>query len=169
MKKNITYVAVDTLLAVVTKAGLAYTTQSGFHKVEAAKGNRLYVAATKRCGRVDLSGFLIDPNDGLTQTPHCGPFGAVKQQLLMEGGTEAEVVARFERVVAALLLQPAVVKVVKPPKAKAPKAIMATTAGTVPATPAPLSDPSSRLELIKRVAAEKGMAISSKTLLSDGQ
>ena len=99
MKKDITYVNTASLLAILNAEGLTYTTQSGFHKVEPVKGRRLYIAATKRCGRIDLSGFEVDSSHA--QEPHCGVFGAVKQQMIMTG-TEEEVGSRFVEILRTL-------------------------------------------------------------------
>jgi hypothetical protein len=96
MKTNITYVDASKFeticLAAAEKHGLAITAQKGFVKVGGPKGRAVYVASTKRVGRVDLSGFEME-GEGYV-SPHCGPFGNVKQQLDMSLGEEA-ILANF--------------------------------------------------------------------------
>lgn len=91
MKTNITYVDAakfETLcLAAAEKHGYDVTAQKGFVKVAGPKGRCLYVASTKRVGRVDISGFEMEGAGYVS--PHCGPFGNVKQQLDMSLGEEA--------------------------------------------------------------------------------
>lgn len=77
MKTNVTYVDAAKFEALIKEAGMEMREQAGFVKVLGPKGRNLYVAATKRVGRVDISGFEVEW--GIT--PHCGPFGNVKQQL----------------------------------------------------------------------------------------
>jgi hypothetical protein len=151
-KKNVTYVPRASFETILTIAGLTFLEQSGFLKVEAAKGRKIYVAATKMVGRVDISGFEVSSSIG--QRPHCGEFGKVKQQLRMEGTVE-EVTARFTELVTILLAQPAVEAVVKAPKVKAEKK------AAVEVKPSTVLD---RLALIKQIAAEKGLSVSSKTM-----
>jgi hypothetical protein len=161
MKTNATYLPREKYEAIMTKLGISWTEQSGFLKAEPVKGRRLYVAATKKVGRVDLSGFEFAHG---TKRPDQGPFGRVLQQLDVTG-TEEEVLARFEAIAAHLLTLQPEEKAPKAPKAKAPKAVSATTEGEVPA-PAVDSPEAirSRMELIKRVAAEKGVPVSARTL-----
>lgn len=113
----------------LTDAGIAFTVQSGFIKVEPVKGRRLYVAATKTVRRVDLSGFELELEHGMTMPPVQGVFGNVKQQMKIEG-TADEQLERFGWILTHLLsLDPRV----SPPRA--PK-----TAASSPApspTPAP--------------------------------
>lgn len=91
MKTNVTYVDAakfETLvLAAAEKHGYAVTTQKGFVKVAGPKGRVLYVASTKRVGRVDISGFEMEGAGYVS--PHCGPFGNVKQQLDFSLGEDA--------------------------------------------------------------------------------
>jgi enamine deaminase RidA (YjgF/YER057c/UK114 family) len=55
--------------------------QAGFVQVEAKKGRRVYVAKTKRVGRVDLSGFSVTDAEFGTMAHSAGKFGAVEQEL----------------------------------------------------------------------------------------
>jgi len=163
-KPNVTYVARTQFEDILTDMGLPTKIQSGFIRVDGARGNRLYVAATKKVGRIDISGFEVDH---LGQTPHCGIFGNVKQQMRMSG-TEEEVLARFTSLVKALLSQPAKVKAEKPPKAKKVKGAKKVW-GAKPLTEEVSKEfaklvgdaKEERIALIKRVAAEKGVAVSS--------
>lgn len=140
--------------AAVRAAGLSFTEQSGFLKVT-APGGRLYIAATKTVRRVDISGFEVSPTLG--KVPHCGVFGAVKQQLVL-GETGAEALANLNAVLAILVALPAPAP--KAPKAKAPKAPKAAKATKEPAEPESDNARAARIALIKRVAAEKKAAIS---------
>lgn len=156
-------------LAVLADLGLSHTEQSGFIRVEGAKGRRLYIAATKTVRRVDLSGFEMDLKEEITKVPHCGVFGNVKQQMVVGTGPEGDL-ERVREVLAHMATLPAIEKA--PAKPKAPKAKAAKTEGAVPAAPAVDSPEAikARMELIKKVAAEKGVGVSSKTLaLADSQ
>lgn len=153
----------DQAIALLTEKGLEYTEQSGFLKV-IAPGGRLYIAATKTVRRVDLSGFEVGLGT-LTKVPHCGVFGQVKQQLKL-GTSDSEALANLTAVIDHLMALPA-----PAPKVKAPKAPKAAKDekkgwGAVPAAPAPETDDAkaARIALIKKVAQEKGMAVSSKSI-----
>jgi len=150
---------------ILNEKGVPYTEQSGFLRVEGAKGNRLYVASTKTVRRIDISGFETDRD--LAKSPHTGPFGNVKQQMRLDGD-EGEVLFRFAELVDRLLAQPA-----KQPAEKAPKAPKEKKAkgerkgwGATPKAPPPDDEAqkAARIALIKKVAAEKGMAISPKSI-----
>lgn len=164
MKTDILYVEGSKFLAILTDLGVPHTVQSGFIRVEGAKGRRLYVAATKRVGRVDISGFEVDFG---AKVPHCGVFGNVRQQLDLspELGEEG-ILTNFRALVTHLLTLAPVEKVKVAPKPKAPKAKKAKAEGTVPAAPAPETTEAkaARMELIKKVAAEKGMKVSPKAM-----
>jgi hypothetical protein len=119
MKTNVTYVDAskfETLcLAAAEKHGYAITAQKGFVKVAGPKGRSLYVASTKRVGRVDISGFEMEGAGYVS--PHCGPFGNVKQQLDMSLGEEA-ILTNFQT----LLDHMATLAPVAKPERKAPAA-----------------------------------------------
>lgn len=106
--------------------GLPFIEQSGFIKV-ALPGARVYIAATKTIRRVDLSGFT---HPTLGKTPHCGEFGAVKQQLIL-GTSAQEALANLEEVLRYAAALPAPAPKVKAPKAKKVQA---------PAAPAPAEE-----------------------------
>lgn len=119
MKTNVTYIDAAKFETIILASGLTCTAQKGFIKVAGERGRAVYVASTKRVGRVDISGFEV--SYGIT--PHCGPFGNVKQQLDF-GQTEDEVLSAFTQLLEDLKLQPAVEKVVRKPatpKADEPK------------------------------------------------
>ena len=150
--------------ALLTERGLAFTEQSGFLKV-IQPGGRLYIAATKTVRRVDISGFEV--TNSLGKVPHCGVFGAVKQQLKL-GTDGAEALANLVAVLDILVALPA-----PAPKVKAPKAPKAAKGekkgwGAVPAAPAPETDEAkaARIARIKEYAEKNGMAISKKSVAS---
>lgn len=175
MKAEITYIPSEKLLAVLTTRNLVHSTQSGFLKVEAAKGRLIYIANTKRVGRVDISGFEVSASIG--KTPHCGPFGRVKQQLRMDG-TEAEVLTRFEALLTELQAQPPVVKEVKAPKVPkaksepSPEAPAGAASSTGPVAPEPSASEKRTLRLaaiakVKELAAKMNQPCSSKLLAEE--
>ncbi len=132
--------------AAILAAGLTFVEQSGFLRVEAAKGRRMYVAATKTVRRVDLSGW----ESPTLAVPHrLGTFGAVTQMLPI-AGTPEEQVARFVEALEVMKsLAPR--EVTKAGAAKAPKAKKAVEVPQVP---------EDRMALIRKVAAEKNVAVS---------
>lgn len=159
MNKN--YVDAVEFERVIQASGLAYKAQKGFVKVMGREGRNVYVASTKRVGRVDVSGFeMLDPDGkalpGFVR-PHCGEFGNVKQQLDFSLDQEA-ILQNF----AALLehmkgLEPAVRK---------PRPIGQTKpapAGWTSVGKTPEEQKADRKALIERVAREKGAQISEKT------
>jgi hypothetical protein len=150
MKTNVTYVDAAKLEALILSAGLPMTAQKGFVKVSGAKGRNIYVAATKRVGRVDLSGFTCDWG----VTPHCGEFGNVKQQLNFSQPEEA-ILADFAKTLELLASLPEVPAAERKPKS-APKTAAAQGWTTV-------QPKASRKELIEKVAKEKGVKVSEKT------
>ncbi len=173
MKAHITYVASQKLLELLEAAGFTHIAQSGFLKVEPVKGRRIYVANTKRVGRVDISGFEVDPSIG--KTPEGGPFGAVKQQLRFDG-TEDDVLTRFANLLTELSKQEPVAP--KPSAPKAKKAAKSTSspdapegAGTEPGEVEPSLSPKEEAELrlsairrIKDMAAKMKANVSQKVL-----
>lgn len=177
MKTGIVYVAREKFEELLTKHGFTVTPQSGFLRVDGPKGNRIYVAKTNRVGRVDISGFEVDPTIG--KTPHMGVQGQVKQQLRMDG-TEDEVLARFERLLEELKKQAAKVPAPKVAKPKAPTTDGdgGTTTGTVEAAPTqtPEEEASAkrqarlaRIAEIKKVSASMNQNISKKLLAEEAE
>lgn len=61
MIKGINYIEVEKLEEVAKATGLKWEPQAGFIRV-GNKGRALYIAKTKKVGRVDVSGFL--PKEG---------------------------------------------------------------------------------------------------------
>lgn len=94
MKKNVTYVDQAKFLALVDAAQGKYTIQSGFIRVDGLPGCRLYIARTKRVGRVDISGFMLD-GAGVTELG-AEAFCRVKQQLDFSL-CESDILATFSR------------------------------------------------------------------------
>jgi len=162
MKNDILYVEGSKFLAVLAELNIPHTVQSGFIRVEGAKGRRLYIAATKRVGRIDISGFEVDFG---AKVPHCGVFGAVKQQMdLSNELTESDILSNFRALVEHMMTLPAIEKVAKVKAPKAPKAGRKAKPGTVPSSPEPTDALKGRMALIKKLAQERGVAVSSKTL-----
>lgn len=159
------WVLTEKFLAIVAKHGLMIETQSGFHKVLGPKGNQLYVANTKSCRRIDISGFDAGP---VLAGPPKGPNGNVTGMMRMEGLSETEQLERFEKLILTLKEQPAKVPAPKPPKApKAPKAEGSTSTAAAPsAEPASRTDViNARLKDIERIrnfAEKAGQALSPK-------
>lgn len=119
MKTNVTYIDAAKFEAIILASQLPYAEQRGFVKVQGPTGRAVYVASTKRVGRVDISGFEVPYG----VEPHCGVFGNVRQQLDFSK-TEQEVLLAFEQLLADLKAQaPVEKKQRKPsaPKADAPK------------------------------------------------
>lgn len=114
MKKNVTYVDAAKFETILKASGLVFTLQKGFVKVQGPKGRNLYVAATKRVGRVDISGFETDLA-GITSLGELA-FGNVKQQLDFSR-TEDEILATFTAVLAHMATLPAVEKAQRKPSA----------------------------------------------------
>lgn len=145
MKTNVTYIDACHFENIIAESGLPATLQKGFVRVDGPKGRRLYVASTKRVGRVDISGFEVSLGG---QAPHCGPFGNVKQQLDMSLPQE-EVLENFRWLLVTMASLPAVEKPARKPaaaKADAPKGW--TGVKKAPAAPKP-----DRLARIKKAAS----------------
>lgn len=92
MKTNVTYIDASKFEALILASGLPMAVQKGFVKVSGPKGRQVYVASTKRVGRVDISGFEMEGPGYVT--PHCGVFGNVKQQLDFSLG-EDDILSNF--------------------------------------------------------------------------
>lgn len=121
MKTNVTYVDAAKFETIISqsKLGLTVSAQKGFIKVAGQRGRAVYVASTKRVGRVDISGFEV----AYGQEPHCGVFGNVRQQMDFSQD-EAAILGQFEQLLTDLAAQPAVEKKLRAPsepKADAPK------------------------------------------------
>ena len=82
MKKNINYVDAALIDGVLTELGLIPQVQKGFRKYALGpKGRTLYVANTARVGRIDISGFET-PKDWVGIKRLGGEaFGNVKEQV----------------------------------------------------------------------------------------
>jgi hypothetical protein len=98
-KTETTYVAQDKFLAIVEELGLETQEQAGFIKVKGPEGHRLYVARTKKVGRVDISGFTCaDSVPGVRVLDDDLKFGGVKEQIEFSGRTEDEILETFRGV-----------------------------------------------------------------------
>jgi hypothetical protein len=158
MKKNITYVDAAHFEKVLVARGLALLPQAGFIKVSGAKGRNLYIAKTKRVGRIDLSGFEVPVEMGVTNLGG-EAFGAVKQQMDFTLA-EADILANFEKVLNHMLALPERViekKTTTPKPASLPKAQGWSVA---PVASLDGDAAAKRKALIAKVAAEKGVSVS---------
>lgn len=130
MKSGVTYVEQGKFLAIAQELGLSTKEQKGFVKVwDAGKGEnaqRLYVAKTKKVGRVDLSGFEVEFG-----AQHLGgeKFGGVSQQLDMSL-PEEDILTNFRALCEHMKSLPAPAP--KERKAREPKA-EGKVQGTAPA------------------------------------
>lgn len=158
----------EAYLAKAAEYGFAVSTLAGWHKIEAAKGIRCFVARTKTVRRIDIAGF--EPNPSFTQVPHVGKFGTVTAQLRLEGYSAAEQMEHFVKLMDAMKLEAPMP--VKERKAKAPTSSTPATEGAVPvAAESVASSPeeiaaakAARKALIAKVAAEKGVEVSAKSV-----
>jgi len=141
-------------MSVVQAHNLTITERAAWLRCEAAKDRRVYVPKGKTVARIDLSGFEVpNPQEYGVKALGGESFGAVKQQLSFEG-TEAEILANLEKVLKFMATLSAVEKVKKAPKAK--------PATTEP--DAPNGELTKRLDLIKKVAAQKGVPVAASTM-----
>lgn len=156
MKKNVTYIAQELFEGVAKELGLGWKEQAGFIKVAGATGRAVYVARTKRVGRVDISGFTSS-SPGVRDLGG-ESFGAVTQQLDFSR-TEPEILATFRLVLGELKALPAREK--EPRKQLEPKAAK-------PEAPEASPDErkaqrAARLATIRAAAAQKGVPVSPET------
>jgi hypothetical protein len=130
MKKQITYVPQEKFAALIAELGLRSVDQAGFTKVILPNSPRLYVARTKRVGRVDVA--VGDRALEIAGVRHLGSgeaFGLVHHQLDFTR-TEDEILASFRELVKFLSSLPA-------PEPKAPKAPRAKKGARVEGTTEP--------------------------------
>lgn len=148
----------EAYLAILAQANIPVDDQSGFIKV-LLPGGRLYVANTKTVRRIDLAEFEVGLGT-LTKTPK-KPNGKVMQEAILGRGATKDL-ETFTAILTHLQSLPAIEKAKPAPKVKAPKAAK----DAAPAKPAPLSpeDMEARKALIAKVAKEKGVAVSSKSI-----
>lgn len=127
MKKNVTYIDYAKFAAVVAEQGLTELPQAGFVKVQGPKGRQVYIAKTKRVGRVDVSGFEMP--EGTPSIVNLGgeSFGNVRQQLDFSA-PEADVLAAFSLVLGHMKELPALDKISRTPRAAKPEAAPAPEA-----------------------------------------
>lgn len=141
---------------IVRDSGLDFEPQKAFLKVKGPAGHAVYVALTKRVGRVDISGWIPEL-PGVRVLDEDEAFGNVKAQLDF-ALPEDEVLVAFEEVLAAMKeLAPKA----KPERKRPAKRSEDGATGWSTAT---LGDRAKRLELIRQVAAEKSVAVSPETL-----
>jgi hypothetical protein len=163
MKKNVTYIDAVKFETIIKSSGLPFVLQAGFVKVQGPKGRNLYVAATKRVGRVDISGFTVDATSptafGFITDLGELEFGNVKQQMDFSR-TEDEILATFELLLNHMKTLDPVEKAQR--KASAPKAPVAVGwSADIPK--APVMTAEERAERMARLKAAKKNASSQPT------
>jgi hypothetical protein len=158
MKKNVTYIAREQFEALIAESGLPTSEKKGWTRVDGQSGRRLYVPKTKRVGRVDAVGLS---SDGLTALGE-ESFGAVTHQLDMSG-SEADILAAFALALEGLRTLAAVERPAKEPAA--PKAARKAK-GTEQGIEAAPTSREGRIELIRKVAEQHGVAVSDEEATS---
>lgn len=169
MKKDIFYIEAAQFDTIIAELGLKATEQKGFVKVEGpAKGRQVYVAKTKRVGRVDLSGFEME-HAGWLRDLGGEKFGAVKQQLSFaraEGEDDASaqerILTNFRLVLEHMVALPAAepIKRVNPVSGRVAKTPDANETDEAKAK---------RRALIAKFAKDKGVAISGKSIAAEAE
>lgn len=180
------YVARDKFEEIIKGQGATFTEQSGFLKVSGASGRHIYVAKSANVGRVDLSGFEL-PIDHPGVKPLKGESrGPVTQEIMFDDRAPDEILATFSEALALMLTLPARAKEkARQPGTPRPQKIKATTITTtpvamvlagskvetqptmnIPSDPNEMTVPQkrARLELIRKIAAERNMGVSSRAL-----
>ncbi len=155
MKTNVTYIEsskFEATLALAKEMGLKVLDQRGFIKVTGPKGYALYVASTKRVGRVDLSGFTMGQAGFVS--PHCGPFGNVKEQVDFSLDEET-ILANFALALSTMMGLAPKEKEVKAPVEKKVKAPKPEAPELDASSPAPKAN---RLKKIAKVAEDLEIA-----------
>lgn len=102
--KDITYIDFDKFGQIIRVSGLDHQEQAGFVKVSGERGRNVYVARTKRVGRVDVSGFKAE-FPGVTDLGDMS-FGKVEQQLDFNL-PEDDILRNFRRLLGVLKAMPA--------------------------------------------------------------
>jgi hypothetical protein len=150
-KQNLTYVDAAKFQSVIEKLGLPMQAQAGFVRVDGPAGRRIYVARTNRVARVDLAGFSME-GDGFMPFP--GKNGSVEQQLAFEAKSEEEILTNFERALKHMQTLPPI---------EAKKKSMTSAGPKVKPVGWKVPTKEERGALIRKVAAEKGAKVSTKT------
>jgi hypothetical protein len=154
----------DEVLELMNLNGLSVLQQSGYFKVEPVKGSRLYFPVTKTVRKFFISGFEVSWD--IAKLPDNGIFGQVKQQLIMTGSKNDQL-ERIQKAIDTLKIQePKTVKAVRKNKKsdKTDDAIETKSDDTADEHADKAASRAARLELIKKVAAEKGCQVSQKTV-----
>lgn len=90
--------------ALILESGLPFLAQAGYVKVSGATGRNVYFARSKRCGRVNLSGFEVSM-PGVLDLGDLS-FGSVRQEIDFTR-PEAEIIETVRDVLAHLATLPA--------------------------------------------------------------
>jgi hypothetical protein len=157
MRKGITYVDLAEFEQIIADVGCPATTMAGFIKCRGAKGLNVYVARSAKVARVDISGFKIQDERVLT-LGEGSRFGAVTQQLDFTR-TKEEILDTFRRALITMATLP-------PREEKRQNVKKQIAKADIEARKLAKA---ARLVLIKKVAQEKGVAISSKVDDDGGQ
>lgn len=176
-KKQITYIDASKIEALLTGLKFGYIilpndaplpeghdgkrvarVQAGFIKVPGERGRAIYIAKTKRVGRIDVSGF-VSPTKGLVNLGD-SKFGAVEQQLNV-GLPEEEIMENLENLLDHMLTLEARVTVKETKKAKeASDQAVGWSFQPTQTEEQKAAAKKARKDLIDRVAAEKGVTVS---------
>ena len=79
--KTVNYINHADLIILATDLGIEPIRQAGFTKLQGPAGRQVYVANTKKVGRIDISGFEVDFVEFGVVNLGDESFGAVKQQV----------------------------------------------------------------------------------------
>lgn len=152
-------IALEKYESIIHELGFTLRSQSGYHRIDGPTGRRMYVANTKTVRRIDLSGFEVE------KMKKEKVFGRVTGQLDLDPTLGEEgILNLFRDTLKHMLTLPPEVKEAKP---KAPKAENAKSTSSVPSSPEDKEAvEAKRRELIARVAAEKGVAVSAKAFVA---
>ena len=104
-KKTKTLVDAAKFEELIIASGLEAEAQAAFVKVRGATGRAVYVARSKRVGRVTLSGFTVE-HEGVHDLGELS-YGSVSQELTFAGRTEEQVLSAFADVLETLVSLPA--------------------------------------------------------------
>src|ERR1700690_2068419 len=117
MKATINYVPAEKIEELLANSGAKYEALAGFVKVYGPLGHNLYIAKTKKVGRIDVSGW-IPKCGGITVLDEDLAFGNVGAQVDFSR-TEEEVLNTLAELIDEMLALPAKEKISrKSPKAK---------------------------------------------------
>lgn len=170
MKKNITYVDAALIEAMLRARGVSLLAQAGFVRLDFAEGRRLYVASTKRVGRVDISGVSHEELAGVPGVNLLGAdeaFGNVKAQLDFNSELTPEtILANLENLVTFMTGLPAVEKATRA-KSTSTKPVAQGWSSDIPKAPSGDELKAARLEKLKASGKKKNKKADSAAASSE--